>query len=109
MAALFLSVPARNDLPWYKFKITLSGVIYTLHFRFNTRMQRWMMDINDPSDNPILLGIPCLILRDMIGQYRTLAIPVGTFFCTDDTNQDTQPTLLSFGTDHTLWYEDPTQ
>lgn len=107
--ATFLTIPARNDLPWYKFKITLSGVIFTLHFRYNTRMQRWIMDINDPSDNPILLGVPVLIVRNLTGQYVTLAIPEGLFFATDDTGQSTQPTQFSFGTDHTLWYQDPTQ
>lgn len=68
-------------------------------------MNRWMLDINDASDNQILSGIPVLIVRNLTGQYTTFAIPPGVFFATDDTNQDTQPTLLSFGTDHTLWYE----
>lgn len=108
MAAL-LTVPARNDLPWYKFKITLSSTIYTLHFRYNTRMQRWMLDVNDPSDNQIISGLPILIQRDVIGQYATFALPPGIIFATDDTNQDTQPTQFSFGTDHTLWYRDPNQ
>jgi hypothetical protein len=67
------------------------------------------MDILDPSGNQILCGIPCLIQRNMIGQYTTFAIPEGVFFATDDTGQGNQPTLYSFGTDHTLWYEDPTQ
>lgn len=105
----FFTVPFRNDLPWYKFRITLSGVIYTLHVRYNVRMARWIMDVKDPSDNPILVGLPVLISRNITGQYPTLAIPAGVFFATDDTNKDVQPTLLSFGLDHTLWYEDPTQ
>lgn len=104
-----LVFPARNDLPWYKFRITLSGVIYTAHMRYNGRMARWILDINDSSDNPILVGIPVLIERNMTGQYVSLTLPPGIFFATDDTNQDNQPTILSFGLDHTLWYEDPTQ
>lgn len=107
--ALALVVPARNDLTWYKFRITFSGVIYTLNFRLNSRMNRWIMDIKDPAEKAILLGIPILILRNLTGQYRTLNVPQGVFFATDDSGQDTQPTLLSFGTDHTFWYVDPTQ
>lgn len=105
----FFTIPARNDLPWYSFKISLSGVVYTLRFRFNTRMQRWIMDIADPSNNDILDGIPLLIGRDLSGQYVIDGLPVGISFCSDDTNQDTQPTRFSFGTDHSLVYGDPTQ
>jgi hypothetical protein len=105
MATVYLfTIPLGNNLPWYKFKITLSGTIFTLSVRYNTRSSRWLMDISDPSGNIILAGIPVLIQRDMTGQYPTLAIPSGTFFSTDDTGQGNQPTLYSFGTDHTLWY-----
>ena len=105
----FFTIPVGNTLPWYKFKITLSGVIFTLSFRYNTRSSRWVMDILDPSGNQILCGLPVLIQRNVTSQYPTLAIPEGVFFSTDDTGNGLQPTIYSFGTDHTLWYEDPTQ
>ena len=108
MAHLF-TVPISNQVPWQKFKITLSGAIYTLEFRYNTRMARWLMNVNDPSNNPILEGVPVLINRNLTGQYTTLSVPAGIFFATDDTGQGNQPTQFSFGIDHTLWYEDPTQ
>lgn len=104
----FLTIPISNQLPWQKFKTTLSGTIFTLEFRYNTRDNRWIMDILDPSENPILVGIPCLINRNLTGQYSYLSVPIGTIFATDDTGQQTQPTEFSFGIDHTLWYFDPT-
>lgn len=106
MASTFFTIPARNDLPWYTFQITLDNVIYTLVFRYNTRSSRWLLDINDASNNPILIGIPLLINRNLTAQFNTLAIPAGTMFCTDDTNQDMQPTQYTFGITNTLWYED---
>lgn len=108
MASLF-TVPLRNDLPFYKFKINLSGSFYTLQIRYNGRMQRYIMDLNDASGNQIMSGIPILIERNLFGQYAELSLPAGIFFATDDTGQDTQPTQYSFGIDHTLYYEDPTQ
>lgn len=105
----FLTVPARNDLPWYQFSIVLSGVVYTLTFRYNGRMSRWMMNITDSSGTDLLNGIPCLIGVSMTGRFVELGLPDGDFFCIDDTNQDTQPTRDSFGIDHTLLYSDPTQ
>lgn len=103
------TIPLGNALPWYKFRITLSGVIFTLSVRFNVRSQTWLMDILDPSGNQILCGMPLLIERNVTGQYTTLAIPPGVFFATDDTGQGIQATQYSFGLDHTLYYEDPTQ
>lgn len=105
----FLLIPARNDIPWYKFKITLSGTIYTLRFRYNVRMQRWIMDISDASDQDIVNGLPLILLRNLNGRFALATLPPGTFFITDDTNQGTQPTRYSFGTTHTLFYADPTQ
>ncbi len=105
----YFIIPAGNTLPYYKFKITLSSVTYTLNFRYNGRMARWILEIQDPSGNQILSGLPILIQRSLTGQYSTLAVPIGTIFATDDTGKDTQPTQYSFGTDHTLWYGDPSQ
>lgn len=105
----FFTVPLSNQLPWQRFKITLSGVVYTLEFRYNTRSTRWMMNILDASGNAILLGIPLLIDRNATNQYPTLAVPVGTFFPTDDTGLGKEATLYSFGIDHSLFYVDPTQ
>lgn len=106
---MFFQIPARNDLPNYSFRINLSGTNYTFDFHYNVRMSRWILDISDASGNPILSGIALLILRDLTRQYVTLAIPPGVIFATDDTQQDTQPTTYSFGSDHSLFYEDPTQ
>lgn len=105
----FLLLPARNDIPWYTFKITLSGLIFTLRFRYNVRMQRWIMDIADASDQDIINGLPLLILRNLSGRFVLATLPPGIIFVTDDTNQGTQPTRYSFGTTHTLFYADPTQ
>lgn len=101
------TIPVRNDLPFYKFRCTLSGTIFTLQMKFNTRMQRWIMDVNDANGNQIFSGVPILINYDLLGQYTTLQIPEGVIFALDDTNQDTQPTRFSFGLDHTLWYNSP--
>lgn len=105
----FFLIPARNDLPWYQFKITLSGVIYTLVFRYNNRMQRWILDVSDPSGNPIITGLVVLIGRFITAQYVTLALPPGPLFAIDNTGQDSQPTVYSFGVQNSLAYGDPDQ
>jgi hypothetical protein len=107
---VLLTVPLQNgNLPWYQFRANFSGTIFTIHVRYNVRMQRYIMDINDSSDNTVLAGIPILIERNLTGQYPSLSVPEGIFFATDDSGQGNQPTQFSFGVDHTLWYVDPSQ
>lgn len=105
----FLTVPINTTLPNQKFRITLSGTIFTLEFIFNGRMGVWTMNINDSSGNQILQGMIILIERNLTSQYTTLAIPVGIFFATDDTGQEQEAGLNSWGIDHTFGYVDPTQ
>jgi len=100
------TIPAKNDLPWYKFKIALSGIIYTCRFRFNTRMNRWMIDLCDSAENEIINGLPLLISRNITGQFVIAGLPTGVIFVTDDTGQDQQPTRYSFNQDKTLFYVD---
>ena len=103
----FIGIPANKNSAWYKFKISLSDVIYTLRFRYNTRMQRWMLDVADAADNDVLNGLPVLIKRNLLGQFVIEGLPIGTMFISDDTNKDEQPSRNSFGLDKTFFYEDP--
>lgn len=108
MATLY-SIPMSNSQTWYTQAMTLAGQQYNLEFYYNTRADLWFMDILDVSENIILAGVPLTIDRNLTGQYTTLALPDGTFFCTDNTGNDTQPTLASFVTDHTLYFYDENQ
>ena len=105
----YLTMPLRNDLPRYVFRVSLSGTIFTIHMSYNTRMKRWIMNINDAQDNQVLQGIPCLVQVNLTQQYITLQIPEGILFITDDTGGTNQPTQYSFGSQNTMWYGDPTQ
>lgn len=108
MATTISTVPLRNDLPNYKFKVNLSNTIYSLQLRYNPRMSRWIMDINDSQNNPILSGVVLKIQTNLTGQYVTLPLPAGSFICLDNTQQGNQPTQFSFGLTHSMYYVDPT-
>lgn len=104
-----VALPLGNDVPWYFFTIGLSGVQYTLRFRYNTRMSRWIMDVADGMNNDVITSIPLVIFRYLAAQFHYLTtFPVGSFFILDNTNKDTQPERYSFGTDHVMYYLDPT-
>ena len=101
------TIPTRNDLPWYTFTISIANVLYTFHMRYNVRSERWILDICDPADNQLLVGLPILIERNIAGQYVISGIPPGTFAALDNTGNENQPTLSSFNNTHTLYYLDP--
>ena len=100
----FYTIPINSRLPNQKFKISLSGSVFTIELAYNVRQDRWIMSISDASGNQILVGVPILINRNLTGQYRTLKIPTGIIFATDDSSQGQQPTLNSWNIDHTLGY-----
>lgn len=107
----YFGIPVNTQFPWQSIRIALSSVTYTLSFRFNSRSQRWVMDINDGSNNPILSGLVLLINEDLTYQYKNTFdnLPPGTFFVLDNTGQSMEPGPTSFGVTHTLFYADPTQ
>src|SRR5271168_4321272 len=106
--ASVLSFPMRNDLTQYSFNITLSGAVFNFQIIFNVRMNRWTMNINDNLGNTILAGVPVLINRNLYNQYGYLSLPEGPMIAIDNTGQDSQPTQLSFGTQNSMYYVDPT-
>lgn len=104
----YLKLPA-SDAPWYSYRTTLSKVRYTLGFRYNKRMDRWILNISDANGTPILLGIPLLINHVLTRQYTNLALPPGALFVIDNSGANQQPGISSFLKDHQLIYADPTQ
>lgn len=103
MVNIFI-IPLKNNVFFYKFRINLSSVLYTLQFRYNGRMNRWIMDVSDAAGNQIVSGLPLLIKRNLAGQYVTLSLPPGIFIADDVTNNDAQPTQFSFGLQNFLYY-----
>lgn len=103
-------VPLRNDLPAYFFKVSLTNVVYTIRARYNTRMQRWIIDIADSANNDIINGLAILLRTSLESQYVIPGLPAGALICEDNRNNiQEQPTRNSFGTTHSLLYVDPTQ
>lgn len=75
-----LKLPLRSDIPKYEFRIDLDGVTYTLAFRFNFRMTRWIMDLKTENNIPVIMGIPVLIGTDILERYQSSDLPPGNLF-----------------------------
>lgn len=104
-----VEIPIGSSFPWSSFQVSLSGAYYTLTARYNTRMQRWILDIGDASGTPIVTGLPLLLGRNPLARFTYIpGIPPGIFFVQSLDGSDTQPTRYSWGQTHALYYYDPT-
>jgi hypothetical protein len=102
--ATIQTMPLNQPYPWYTFGLVLSQVNYTFEVYYNTRADRWRMNIMDVTGNPVLMGIALLIERDLTTGYRHLSIPPGYFFVMDGTKGNSQPGLSGFALNHVLYY-----
>lgn len=99
-------IPIRADLLAFTFNIVLDDVSVIFNFRWNSRMERWIMDLLDPASDPILMGIPVLEDTSMIDRYIDDRIPPGILLALDTTKSGNQPDLDNFGEDVILQYEE---
>lgn len=101
------ALPTSSSNYHYTQTLQLSGVNYQLELRYNTRMGRWILSVLDTVGQPIVQGIAMLSLRNLVGQYTTLAVPPGTLFCFNQVSPYQDPSLTSFLTDTSFVYADP--
>lgn len=103
-----LEIPVRSDIPSYNFQITLEGIVFTLHLRYNTRLERWVMDVNDVDDANIVTGIPLLYGLPLLDRYKDERLPLGRFVISDETGEKRNPTRDGLGDDFKLLYREST-
>ncbi len=99
-----LVMPIRNDLAAYTFQIDLEGTIYTFTFRYNERMDRWLMDIADANEETIITGIVVLTEWLLIDRFKDDRLPPGNFLAIDESGEQKYPGREDFGQDVKLFY-----
>lgn len=53
----FLQLPTESEKLKYKIKTTIKGVDFWFHYRYNIRAKKWVINIYDSDENPLILGI----------------------------------------------------
>jgi hypothetical protein len=64
--------------PFYKYTVDLSNETFTLSFRWNGRLEQWLMSIEDAEGKIIARGIALVPLYPLTDQL-SLESPVGDF------------------------------
>lgn len=103
---LYFEIPLRSDFPSYFQKVTLDEVVYTLSFRFNARMNKWIMDISSSAGVALLEGLPLTQGMPLTYRFvgRTADFPLGQFWIIDETEQGGDPDRDTLGQDIKLIY-----
>ncbi len=90
----------------YSQRTVLGSVSFLLTFRYNARMDRWLLDVADTNANLLVAGVP--ILGRWAGLHRfngrIPGLPRGYLAATDLTGMDRDPQEHTFGTDIPLFY-----
>lgn len=53
-------IPVTSDSFNYEFNIIINNSIYILRLYFNRRASKWILDIKDENNNPIVMGLTIL-------------------------------------------------
>jgi hypothetical protein len=101
-----VEIPVRSDIAAYQLQCTLNGTVYTLHLRFNTRQDRWILGIRDIDNNSLVDGIPLLNGVFLTYRFKSSLLPRGDFLVYDETGQDRTPSREGLGIDFKLLYEE---
>ena len=96
--------PTQNNLPSFQYVIALDGTNYTLTYTFNSRMNKWFLDLADSVGNEIVCQVPIIASWPLFDRFNDLAVPPGTLFCFDSSNSDTDPGQFDLGDRCLIYY-----
>lgn len=85
---------------------TLDGVAYIFEFKFNYRLNKWVMNILTTSEEIIVYGILMITNMPLLKNYYHLNIPQGDLFCIDMENENKDAEIDDLGTRVILMYNE---
>jgi len=85
MATLVL--PVTYDIAAYQFQIELEGTLYFFSFRYNSRMDRWVMNIADENEEILLAGLVLITNYNLLHGFKNDKLPPGKIFMYDETGE----------------------
>jgi hypothetical protein len=104
----YLTMPISSDEPSYDFQVPLEGTVYSLGFSYNSRSNRWSMDIMDEVENPLIMGIVLVAGVVLNTRFVEAAGPAGSFYLYDTQGGGADPGRDDLGNRFQLFYREST-
>ena len=94
--------------PLTRMRVTLSGATYGVEWRWNDRDGAWYFSMEDPSGEPLVSGIRCVLGVDLLGSVPvTDRRPPYGLWVFDPSEGMAEPTYESFGKSVLIYYPEP--
>lgn len=90
----------------YEFRVDLDGVTFSISIRINGRSNRWIMDVKDTDDTPLVMGTPLLQGADLIDRFKDQRLPEGHFIMQSLEDETREAGIDDLGENSLLLYED---
>lgn len=87
-------------------QIALAGITYTLQVRYDYTFGAWILDIEDATGSPLLMGIPLVTGCDLLEQYAYMEFG-GALYVQTDGDVDALPTPSNLGSNSHLYFVVP--
>ena len=100
-------IPIPVDTPNFVQRVALTGVIFTMHFVYNGRIDRFYLSLHDDKDNPIVTGMRVICDWPIMRKCRSTAMPVGFILFSDSSGNAEPPGLHELGRRVQLYYVEP--
>lgn len=104
----YIEIPTNNEIPAYNQIVKLDEVNYQISLYFNPRMNngvgKWMITLGDQLGNIICGPVPVVATWPLFNRFKAAAIPPGTIFCFDSSNQNQDPGQFELGDRCRLFY-----
>ena len=101
-----VGVPLRKDVPSYQFRIELDSITYTLSIRYNSRLNRWVMDFNTENNSPLVTGIILLLGTNLLKRFKNEGLPEGDLFLINVENENIEGGRDNFSENVQLFYQE---
>lgn len=99
-----LRIPVNADQADLKLRTELEGITYVLRIYWNTRAERWFIEILDADENPMLMGTPLNVDTDFLSRFRIEGLMPGILILYDAGEENQEATRDSLGDRHLLLY-----
>jgi len=73
-------IPFKEAAQWRE-QIELSGITYTLRFKWNAMNEFWSMDVLSGNDEPVIYGVKVVVNWNLLEQYAMTDKPAGDIVC----------------------------
>jgi len=65
----FIQIPLTPEEYNYEFSTIIGDTTYIIWIYFNRRMGRWILNIKDENNDPIVMGIPILVGSQLLSRF----------------------------------------